>query len=186
MPNHITTEVSAAPHVVAAITRPLTDKEKKHSNGLTDRRVVDFELVIPIPDEERAKFAELTIYPGGMTGYSLHDYSPMDWQRANWGTKWNAYDESLPSDGCIRFDTAWSHPFQVIARLSERFPAESIDVKYADEDLGSNLGHYRILAGTMVDLRPDLTGCGSDDDNEFAAQVKYGKSYAEMKAEWNE
>ena len=69
------------------------------------------------------------------TGFS----SWYDWSCANWGTKWNAYSvQEIP--GGVQFDTAWSMPEPVISALAARFPDERIEIKYADEDIGSNYG----------------------------------------------
>lgn len=63
-----------------------------------------------------------------------------DWACANWGTKWNACDatvEPLPGDDRaveIRFNTAWSAPFQIIKALAARFPSISFEFSWSDED----------------------------------------------------
>jgi hypothetical protein len=62
-----------------------------------------------------------------------------DWSVANWGTKWNAY-ETQHNDH-LQFDTAWSAPLPVIEKLVAMFPEETIEHKWADEDIGSNYGH---------------------------------------------
>jgi len=54
-------------------------------------------------------------------------------------------------------------------------------VEYADEDFGNNVGTYRIEGGEIVDFR-ELSN--TDEGNETAARVKYGQSYAEVKASW--
>lgn len=112
----------------------------------------------------------------------------LDWSINNWGTKWNAYDTKIEEIAggtvTLRFDTAWSHPFPVIEALSVKCPAHEFEVAYADEDLGHNLGKYSIKNGE----RTDLLGIeeGTDAATDFAAQLKYGKTYAELKAEWGE
>lgn len=53
-----------------------------------------------------------------------------EWQVANWGTKWNAYNVSFcGGDGILEyfFDTAWSSPEPVVMALSKKFP--SLDFK---------------------------------------------------------
>jgi hypothetical protein len=80
-----------------------------------------------------------------------HGYTSWyDWSIENWGTKWNAYQTKL-EDEYVKFETAWGHPFPVIKALSEKFPNENIEVKYADEDIGSNFGHYIIKNGDIIE-----------------------------------
>lgn len=62
-----------------------------------------------------------------------------DWCPRHWGTKWNAYDQSL-KDGTLRFDTAWAMPDPIFRALAELFPEVTIAVDYADEDIGNNCG----------------------------------------------
>lgn len=74
------------------------------------------------------------------------------WQTANWGTKWDAYEVSCVAvlkdqDPVIRFQTAWSTPFKAMQKLSLLFPKVEITVKFADEDMGSNVGEYILKAG---------------------------------------
>lgn len=72
------------------------------------------------------------------------------WSCAKWGTKWNAYDIKKIANDSIRFDTAWSTPFPVMLKLSELFPSLTVEVYYADEDIGSNCGSYFLKAGTLI------------------------------------
>jgi len=78
-----------------------------------------------------------------------------DWNQEHWGTKWNCYGqpkEGHPSDATqFKFETAWSHPNDMIAALSERLPGVVFLVRYADEDTGSNCGKYRIKSGVRFD-----------------------------------
>lgn len=59
-----------------------------------------------------------------------------DWRNANWGTKWNAchaeYDEESQN---LRFDTAWSVPEPILAKIAEDNPNANIDV-YSEEETG--------------------------------------------------
>jgi len=73
------------------------------------------------------------------------------WACDNWGTKWNAYEQSLDDKQQLTFQTAWSTPEPVIAKLSTMFPTVTFTVNYADEDLGSNCGTYSYLNGECID-----------------------------------
>jgi hypothetical protein len=88
-----------------------------------------------------------------------------DWNCKHWGTKWNAYSHSDDGvletnsgyvEGLISFQTAWSTPFPVIEKLSEMYPNIKIELKFADEDWGSNLGICRFENGTCIEeILPD-------------------------------
>jgi hypothetical protein len=72
------------------------------------------------------------------------------WSIANWGTKWNSYDNYQISENSISFDTAWSTPFPVIHKLAELYPDLLFEVKFADEDIGNNCGIYVFDNGNLV------------------------------------
>ncbi|MBN6210635.1 hypothetical protein JYK21_29590 [Ralstonia pickettii] len=102
----------------------------------------------------------------------------MDFARQAWGTKWNAYDQTIAEDrSSAQFDTAWSAPMPVYVALSKKFPSERIAVTFADEDIGSNCGTFTLLNGEMVEQ--DIAPCWSLQSEEeqkkwtaFAYQVK--------------
>lgn len=96
--------------------------------------------------------------------------NPIDWARANWNTKWNSYYFELTYDGC-KFDTAWTHPYSIIKKLSEMYPDDEIEVKYADEDIGYNLGHYKIK-NSHIEIIFDEDKQSMKDRKWFALCVK--------------
>ncbi|MGP4995485.1 DUF1281 family ferredoxin-like fold protein [Glutamicibacter ardleyensis] len=210
MPNHVQNQITAPAEVIEAITRGYTPEEiqaykdeieELRESELTQwftaesrelalksreaavvemltEKITDFNMVIPQP---------VNIETGGCS--RQHDEGVTcwyEWNPRNWGTKWNGYDTEIEynEDGNakLRFQTAWSHPMPVIEALSAKFPEAEIQVSYADEDLGYNLGKYEVLNGARTDLE-DLD-FGSDEANEFAAQLKYGKTYTELQKEW--
>lgn len=206
MPNHVTNILTASPKVIEAITRFYTDEEKaarrKESAEIAVRykertgddwpyaeqeaaeiedRIVDFELLIPMPERVRQTA------PGGSMAAYEDTSNWYGWSCQNWGTKWNGYEtEVTPVNGdlCqLKFDTAWSHPAPVVDELSRRFPDEPIDVQWADEDLGSNVGTYTIKGGEVSNLFQPEYG---DVSLDLAARIKYGKTYVELKQEWGE
>lgn len=70
-----------------------------------------------------------------------------DWRIHNWGTKWNAYDQSFEEPNILWFNTAWSGVVELIHKLSEKFPNVEFDYSYADEDTGCNTGRGIIKNG---------------------------------------
>lgn len=99
---------------------------------------------------------------------------PMDFARKVWGTKWNACEPTAePDEERCQFETAWSCPRGVLAKLSERFPDDIIKVIYADEDIGSNCGTFKLKAGLVVEQ--DIAPSWRELDK--AAQAKW-KAFA--------
>jgi hypothetical protein len=102
----------------------------------------------------------------------------MDFARKHWGTKWNAYDQTVDaSAGTAEFDTAWSCPEPVFVALSKKFPDDAIEITYADEDIGSNCGTFTLKAGEIVasDIAPswrDMTDEQKAKWRAFAYEVK--------------
>ena len=176
MPNHVKNILTTNPDVIAAMMTTFED-------GSTG---VDFAKVVPTPK-------------GYISGGCSHQhplfFSTDDpdwkcwysWNRQFWGTKWNGYSAEVTelSDGkaVLTFETAWSHPAPVIEELSRKFPRTRITVQYADEDFGSNLGTYVIQGGAR--LVENFPAPGSEEANEMAAQIRYGRPYAELKVEWD-
>ncbi|MBI1625205.1 DUF1281 family ferredoxin-like fold protein [Comamonas suwonensis] len=81
-------------------------------------------------------------------GY-LHD---MDFARKEWGTKWNACEGVVDSqNGTAQFDTAWACPKPIFVALSKQFPQEVITITYADEDIGSNCGMFKLKNGEVIE-----------------------------------
>lgn len=162
MPNHVTTIIEGDDVALAVLVDP---------DGH-----VDFNGLIPEPKN---------IEKDGCTGrHEPGIICWLTWHRAFWGTKWNAY-ESTVSPGNLRFDTAWRHPEPVILALSATNPERTFSVKYADENLGYNLGHYTIRAGVITRVEGSPTGNGDDASLDFASQVKHGMTYAALRAKWD-
>lgn len=62
-----------------------------------------------------------------------------DWNRANWGTKWNGYSFKELDNTTIVFETAWNAPHPVIHELQRQIRCPLIH-EWADEDTGHNVG----------------------------------------------
>jgi hypothetical protein len=72
-----------------------------------------------------------------------------DWRIANWGTKWDAYDQYKVDDNTIAFNTAWSDPSPVIGKIAKDNTNMRIDHKYADE-MPNFVGHTVYERGEKV------------------------------------
>lgn len=208
MPNHVINVLRSDAKVFGKLVRGLTDAEiaearEDHLRMIQsweernpeaperpdwfpeepdlNQRVVDFALLIPEPPNIEKGGCSGTHDPGVICWYS--------WNITNWGTKWNGYRLVGPTvleDGRLeyRFETAWSHPYPVIKALSEAFPQSLIEVEYADEDFGSNVGRYAIIEGMEVERPGDGEFSGAPEGREIAARLWYDKSAAEVEAEW--
>lgn len=168
MPNHVINEIHAKPEVLKAL--------------LDDDLNVTFNMLIPSPAEDDPMFTcTRTEYGDGMVGYSMDGYSPLDWNRENWGTKWDAYncDTSAVPEGILRFETAWAAPMPVFQKLIEKFPAERIELLWADEDLGSNLGHLLIESGNVAAVY-------LSDDDTFTRKQREGFACMMWEIDYND
>lgn len=102
----------------------------------------------------------------------------MDFAREKWGSKWNACDSTHNAeDGTARFDTAWSCPEPLLIEVSKKFPDTTIEVMFADEDIGSNCGRFSLKNGEIISS--DVAPSWNDMDeqtrkkwSDFARKVK--------------
>ena len=151
---------------------PLNENPLIASLEADNRKDID---VTKLDDDSFDQFVVMVINKK-KTGY----YHKMDFNREVWGTKWNAYDHDIDQidNGFIKFDTAWSHPDEVLKALSLKFPSEEIRVEYADEDTGSNCGYYTIINGciTSKSIAPkwcDMSDGEKSEWTKFAFTLRY-------------
>ena len=99
-----------------------------------------------------------------------------DWQIANWGTKWNAYDQyKIEGESTIEFSTAWSTPYHAITALSVKYPTLRFEVEFADEDFGHNVGKYTFEDGECVD--ENIPKGGSPEALRMAMEIRGDEEY---------
>ena len=98
-----------------------------------------------------------------------------DWHIHNWGTKWDCYSHrGEGDDSFVIFETAWSTPMRAMLELSRLFDDITIEVRYADEDFGSNVGEYTLQGGEIVDVyQPEY----SKDSVRLAMEILGDMSY---------
>lgn len=82
-------------------------------------------------------------------------------------------------DLVISFDTAWCIPEQIYHAMATRFPHLDIEIKYADEDWGSNCGHLQAKDGVLLEV--DVAPMWRDQSEEehikwrgFAFHLNHG------------
>ena len=86
-----------------------------------------------------------------------------------WGSKWNSYNSEMAEDNTIEFCTAWTNVKPVVLALSQKFPDIEINYRWADEDIGLNIGDVTFKNGECVD------GISFENDSkeaiEFATEM---------------
>ncbi|MCR5456632.1 MAG: hypothetical protein K6F14_00985 [Clostridiales bacterium] len=109
-----------------------------------------------LPDDEQSTWEIGVKSAANILKYGYPNW--YDWSCDNWGTKWNAcgYSEGVDyaDNEYLEFDTAWSAPVPVIAKLSEMFPKIEFLHKWADEDFGQNVGVLTYSDGEISDYTP--------------------------------
>lgn len=133
-------------------TNDLTENEKNWG--------ISRSLTQALADEYKKKFGHCDWY---------------GWQTANWGTKWNAYEQVEHDANVIEFDTAWSTPYSLLVNLSKKYPQVTFEVEYADEDFGYNVGKYVLLNGETIDQ--NIPDGGSQEAIEMAMDIKGDEEY---------
>jgi Ferredoxin-like domain in Api92-like protein len=131
--------------------------------GITDINVLEKRLV----DSGNADLEGAQQAIKNLELYGHKDW--YSWANDKWGTKWNAYDQN--DDGeTISFDTAWRTPLPVFEALSRIFPDVQFNVRFADEDLGHNVGEFTLLDGEGV--YEDMPEGGSFEALLMASDIK--------------
>lgn len=94
-----------------------------------------------------------------------------EWCSRNWGTKWNAYGfPPLEKDSdTMEFFTAWNSVPQIITLLSRKYPEQTITYRWADEDIGRNVGEMTLKGGEVIDI--NVPEGGSREAYEMAAEI---------------
>ncbi|WP_252109089.1 MULTISPECIES: hypothetical protein [unclassified Halomonas] len=207
MPNWVTNQVNAPKHVIEAMTNsegridfrlaaPFPGPNNEW-NGIIGDAEQAAEIVCATPlsnhpglralqEGNRSRFDIRTLseesfkqFVGMVENYRACGYlHSMCFAREIWGTKWNACEsQSSPKEGLARFDTAWACPNGVLIEVSKRFPDDVIEVIFADEDIGSNCGKFKLKAGEVFDSETS-PGWGEMDEEQrakwsaFALEVK--------------
>lgn len=120
MPNHILNEVVLKIFPVESVERYVTGEQD-----------IDFAVLLPPPPncwQGSVSVEERKLFPTNW----------YDWNRTNWGTKWNAYgleDDAVRQDGdkvFLTFQTAWSPPYGWLCALFNRLGSD-LEINWLDE-----------------------------------------------------
>jgi hypothetical protein len=133
MPNNVVNEI-----IFRNVPKGLQETILKKVRG--QGREIDFSTLLPYP---------INIWHGntGSRHEAVFPGTGLDWNRANWGTKWNAYglDEKerkpivqTKDTLVLTFETAWSPPMGWIVAILNFF---SLDFEHNWLDEGAERGH---------------------------------------------
>ena len=150
MPNHVRTVIKISKLkkddidiVLNLIATKLEDPD--YPDEVKDDYVIDFNKIIPEPTTIEECPEECRVKSAKEAHISEDEARPWfnwyEWHCTYWGTKWGAYDGyTIIGKSFIQFvfSTAWSLAYPVIQKLA--LMGYNIEVKYADEDIGSNCG----------------------------------------------
>ena len=150
---------SAAEKCAEVITlAPLNDNPLIASLQHSNRQDAN---ALKLSDEQFDQFVQM-LRNKRETGY----FHSLDFANDQWGTKWNACNQAPCIDvDVLEFDTAWSCPQPIYKALSAKHPDAEINVRFADEDLGSNCGTLTFRAGqlTSSDVAPNWDGLSLEE-----------------------
>ena len=152
------------------------------SNEGFEKYVGTYERVEKLQDERKNQIIELgKKYLSNLAKYGYTNW--YDWCRANWGTKWNAYDIEMVDDYTIKFDTAWSGVPDLICALSTMFPEVEFRYIYADEDASYNTGIGSFKNGEAEMYYPD--GGSNEAFQVYFKTHEWARDYYEfVDGEW--
>lgn len=85
-----------------------------------------------------------------------------DWSMNHWGTKFGPYDTELISDYEFSFFTTNATPHTAMIKMSNKYPKIEFNVRYADEDIGYNVGEYTLLNGETIATEIPLSDLAYD------------------------
>lgn len=145
MPNYVTNrlEIQGKPAEIKKVLKFLAPVSKSKELSHYDS-VITFEKITPTPP---------WVYQGDLGPEEKKKYGDencwLHWNRANWGTKWDACESRIEDGNVVFFLTAWSAVPDLMLKLGLIFPEVKFIYKWADEDLGSNTG-WVVFKGTEV------------------------------------
>ncbi len=112
-----------------------------------------------------------------------------EWSIANWGTKWNASDFQVIKDEPGRyefdFDTAWSPPEPIYAKLAEMFPGLCFEISGDEPGMGFDYeatGRNGEFSIKYDDINREGTIYSNPD--ETTDLLKDAKSYGYVPERW--
>lgn len=174
MPNHVYTNMS-----IEGTEEEVQNFFVTHFTERDGESYFDFETFYPMPEELKGTRAPSNL-PADESKALVDKYGVDNWYAwciNHWGTKWNTYDNCIHDDNNISFQTAWSLPDPIFARMAELYPSMTFNIKCV-EDGGFFAGTILISEGVVEsavtedfeewrEYACDILGwCESDDDDD--------------------
>jgi len=98
--------------------------------------IFSFMNILPPPEDKLDEYHAVHGYADGKKSGDT-EYNWYNFNVREWGTKWDARDVDLLEDDetylHYKFDTAWSPPTEVIAKLAQQNPNLNITLEYREE-----------------------------------------------------
>lgn len=137
-----------------------------------DNGHIDFNTITPMPKWVYGSSPDVNSLSTKDTARYGYVNTSLGFATTHWGTKWNASSDGGAAEyGFVFFETAWSGVPYLIYKLAVLFPQCHLTYRFADEDMGSNVGHYEFHGTSMKDYSPsDL----SKEAYELAFDLVYG------------
>lgn len=151
----------------------VTPEEYEHRSKVIREAMFFMSDKGPVTEDELSKYSEEELekelscgqrYWNNIEQYGYPTW--YEWDIANWGTKWNAYDFAATDDdgNVLEFNTAWSPSLPVTQKLSAMFPDAEFKHSYTDESLGYTTGYEIFQAGVSKSM------CRFEDGSPEAVQ----------------
>ena len=128
--NHLTIEgseedINKVKAQVGAVVKRKYKGADEVDEEIDEEPIFSFMNILPPPEDKLDEYHAVHGYTGGeKTGDT--EYNWYNFNVREWGTKWDARDVDLLEDDetylHYKFDTAWSPPTEVIAKLAEQNP----------------------------------------------------------------
>lgn len=119
---------------------------------------ISFQKLVPMPHELDITSPANTEEEKRQAKENMKKYGAPDWYQwrlKNWGTKWDACNGYINSYG-FGCQTAWSMPDEFMVKLSKKFPNVGFRIRWADEDMGYNVGEVLFENGEITETNiPD-------------------------------
>lgn len=148
MPNHVKNVLKIKTHDVEDLMNRITSpNDAMKDPWFPIDYIIDFDKIIPEPRKPEDCSPDCIIPEAKRKRPGIEitdDRDWFDWYRwrlENWGTKWGAYDCYCiikKSYVAFVFSTAWNIPDKIYKKLADM--GYEMEIRYADEDLGSNCG----------------------------------------------
>ncbi len=102
------------------------------------------------PEQLHEGFNDAIVRQANLEEFRYSDW--YDWSIANWGTKWNAYFQSLHAYNVIYFNTAWNGVPNLMIKLSSIF--SEVTLKYLHEDYDDSW-EFEIKNGELLNHKKE-------------------------------